>query len=94
MERAGQESLHGRGTDVGDFAGVSTEETALSPLGEVWQTCAEIWICKAVFPGESVPSARAHRTDSVLLGEAEGGGLSGLLYFLVGLCGNPGFLDG
>lgn len=49
---------------------VRTEEMALSSFGETRQTCSEIWICEAVFPRESVPSARPRRTVTGLLGEA------------------------
>lgn len=66
------------------LAVVSTEEMALSSFGEAPQACAEIWICEAVFPRESVPSARPRRTVTVLLGETGGcggaGGLSSPLY--------------
>lgn len=53
------------------LAAAGPEDMALSFFGVAQQACAETWICEAAFPRESIPSARPHRTVTVLLGEAE-----------------------
>lgn len=50
------------------LAVVSTEDRALSCLGEAWQACTDIWISEAVTPRELVPSAKLHWTDTCVAG--------------------------
>lgn len=73
------------------LAVVSTEDMALSCLGEAWQACADIWISEAVPPRESVPSVKLHRTDTCVAGRSEEWWPEQApVFFWTTLRGNPG----